>query len=474
VKGYLNEGLLTILAVNNINKPQEVNFEINDPNISGKLSLPFENREITIQNGKFSEYLDGYNSRCFQFEIKPKPQKINSLNLTINGDFEENPTPGVVAGFYASVRKEKGATYFCDSKVYFSGRHSLRINNPTEEEGMRLRSYSVKLQKNKSYSLSIMAKAKQDSYTIKKDIGFWKKLFGGKTSETKPLTFKLKIADETKQFDLSEEWQEYIIDISNLAIDTKSGVSIELLGKGTAWFDLMQVIPGIKISNQIQNGKIYATISSNFQNPEIRYTLDGTEPTKDSPLYTKPFIISQTCTITAARFIDNKPYSIARHDVFSHKAIGKKVLYNTNYLKYEGGGELALVNGLQGNNDFKNNNWQGFIANNMDVIIDLGKQTEINEISINFLEDLHSWIFLPTNIKFETSQDGKDFKSIKTFNTEKPSHYRKTSIRQFIANSQKNKARYIRIFAKNPKFCPKWHRGDGGKTWIFVDEIIVK
>jgi hypothetical protein len=32
---------------------------------------------------------------------------------------------------------------------------------------------------------------------------------------------------------------------------------------------------------------------------------------------------------------------------------------------------------------------------------------------------------------------------------------------------------YIRIHAKNIAVCPEWHKGAGGKAWLFVDEIMI-
>jgi hypothetical protein len=35
-------------------------------------------------------------------------------------------------------------------------------------------------------------------------------------------------------------------------------------------------------------------------------------------------------------------------------------------------------------------------------------------------------------------------------------------------------ARYVKIKAKNVGVCPAWHAGNGGKAWIFVDELGVE
>ena len=38
----------------------------------------------------------------------------------------------------------------------------------------------------------------------------------------------------------------------------------------------------------------------------------------------------------------------------------------------------------------------------------------------------------------------------------------------------KANARYIKVKATNIGECPEWHKGAGGKAWLFVDEIIVE
>jgi hexosaminidase len=43
-------------------------------------------------------------------------------------------------------------------------------------------------------------------------------------------------------------------------------------------------------------------MNSGFPGMEIRYTTDGTEPTKDSPLYNQPFQVPGNTTIKAAGF----------------------------------------------------------------------------------------------------------------------------------------------------------------------------
>ena len=34
--------------------------------------------------------------------------------------------------------------------------------------------------------------------------------------------------------------------------------------------------------------------------------------------------------------------------------------------------------------------------------------------------------------------------------------------------------RFVRVRARNRGVCPEWHKGAGGKAWIFADEIIIE
>ena len=54
---------------------------------------------------------------------------------------------------------------------------------------------------------------------------------------------------------------------------------------------------------------ITMTYEGNTDGLELRYTLDGTAPTVDSPQYTQPFEISETCTVAARCFRNGEQYS---------------------------------------------------------------------------------------------------------------------------------------------------------------------
>lgn len=158
----------------------------------------------------------------------------------------------------------------------------------------------------------------------------------------------------------------------------------------------------------------------------------------------------------------NKPAKI------NHKAINKKVeIANSNK------NSKILTNGVLGTLKFDDGNWLGFEGNDANIILDLEKQIDISSVKIGFLQDQNAWIFLPENVKIEYSGNDKNYKSLKSI-SHKIQKNDKPIRKPCGLDNLDLKARYIRITAENIKQCPEWHKGSGGKAWIFCDEIVVR
>ncbi len=232
----------------------------------------------------------------------------------------------------------------------------------------------------------------------------------------------------------------------------------------------------IKVDYDKENNVALVNLMSQQYKPEIRYTINGSEPNAKSTLYKKPFKIDTIAKIKAAIFVDGKIYrGISEKTIGIHKALGAGVeLTNKFHFKYTAGGKKALVDGLTGSENFGDGYWQGYEGNNFEAILDLGEIKDISKISTNFIEAYKSWIFLPEEIIYSISSNKKDFKVIKTINCENLVNKELVSKKTFSAEFEPISTKYIKIFAKNIGTCPKGHPGEGGKAWIFIDEIIVE
>ena len=116
----------------------------------------------------------------------------------------------------------------------------------------------------------------------------------------------------------------------------------------------------------------------------------------------------------------------------------------------------------------------GFEGINFEAVIDMEETTVIKSVTTSFLHDTKPWIFLPENIEISVSENGKDYSVIGSFDNSEELTKNGKYVKEFSTEARNVSARYIKVKAKNIGVCPDWHQGAGGKSWLFVDEIIVE
>lgn len=227
--------------------------------------------------------------------------------------------------------------------------------------------------------------------------------------------------------------------------------------------------------NDQKNG-ITLSMTSEQPSPEIRYTVDGTDPGPLSEIYTEPLPLNASSTVKAAIFSDGKMMGkVSEKKVSLNLATGRNVKYIIPYsARYRAMGDNTLVNGIRGSGDFTDGQWQGFEGTDMDVIVDLGHDTTVTKISANFMAAVGSWIFLPQDVTFSTSADGYVFNPLPPVSTVVKPEEQGNRVDEYHSSFPVVQARYVRVLARSLVTCPPWHAGAGGKAWLFCDEIIVE
>ncbi len=260
--------------------------------------------------------------------------------------------------------------------------------------------------------------------------------------------------------------------------DALAGVPKNEIGKGT-----IQIIKPVKIftteNKSARNfpftGSETAMLACETAATEIRYTLDGSIPTKKSALYTEPIKLYESTELKALAFFEDRSGMIVTKANFHKIKHYKKVeLTHQPSPKYPGNGTFTLVDGTWGTTNFTDGNWLGFEKDDFVLTFDLGKSTEIKKITVGFLEAINSWIFLPLVVTFSVSDDGKNFDMMGRLTKQEIEKMTCCSRIKAFMEFNNIRAKHLRINAENIGTCPPGHPGAGGDAWIFVDEVVVE
>jgi len=229
----------------------------------------------------------------------------------------------------------------------------------------------------------------------------------------------------------------------------------------------------------------YLDIAQNRDNENIRWIRkqDGKNEI-DKKMLAKLNRFVELCELTGVEQInernlkpeDYRDFTIRKlkWQIKNNKLKGSKIKSLTNYSpNYPVGGESAINDGLLGGLDF-HFNWLGYEGKDMILDIDLVEEKKFSLLQMNFLKAVNSWVFLPTKIKLEISNDGKNYIEICSITCDNTDHSYLVKSIPYILEFEQVEFRYLKITASSMKTCPDWHRGFGKPSWIFVDEIILE
>ncbi len=248
-------------------------------------------------------------------------------------------------------------------------------------------------------------------------------------------------------------------------------------------------MPTVKPYKSLFANNVNISLDAYLKETEIRYTIDGSEPNLTSPIYSGPFSMDESFTLKAKVFGEKlspsntlvKEYSktivFDKSNPYYEKdgVIYPRIIGNDKYHSgYQAGGENGIIDGQIGSLDFRDSYWQGFQEHDIDIIIDFGKTIDIKNISTNFLENQGSWIFLPKKVTLAFSEDGQNYSEPITICENEVLERNEGKITTYTEDLGKIKTKYIKFYAENVGTCPSFHKGAGGKAFVFIDEIIIE
>ncbi len=286
--------------------------------------------------------------------------------------------------------------------------------------------------------------------------------FNGKAWSKSWLTHDMLAGGGTLEFDMEHQpgsWGSEAMDCPVSSITDRAVVPVPFVKSGETSF---------KDQTKIELG-------CNDPKARIRYKVVDTTGKVAWRDYNRAFRVDRSQQMFIMAENGDEKSNTVMADFHRIRSDLKVLRYETSYSQqYTAGGDDGLVDGIDGGADFRTGGWQGFEGVNLAMVIDLGKMQSIKRVHANFLQDENSWIFFPSKLQVELSDDGKNFVPAGEVLCDIPPSELGILQKGFSLELSGRKARYVRIIGVTLGQCPANHKGAGHACWIFADEIGVE
>ena len=219
-----------------------------------------------------------------------------------------------------------------------------------------------------------------------------------------------------------------------------------------------------------KEGRLQVELDCIRPDVQVRYTMDGSVPTAQSPLYTKPLMLTEAKTIKAATFAGNEQLGqMLELPVIWNKATAKPV-------KSAGTGDLyMLTNGIRGSQKYTDLEWCSWMKNDtVTFTLDLKKPELVNKLTLGSITNYGMAVHKPAEIEVWISGDDKEYRKVGECSYTKNEIFREGVFREDIPFEIGTEARYVRVVARGAGDCPFTHVRPGQEARIYFDEIIIE
>ena len=242
VRAFADRGMLFVIAANTENQPTSARIKLEECGYTGKADLIFERRQVDVESGAFSDWMDAMSTRIYRLPIGPFPSEdlqISPENLVADPSFEEIVSPGTPANCYLWGGEVRTANCVIDPWIARHGRQSVRMNVPSEGTGVTLVPVLVKNTKSQVTDIATNANRFRYKTGAKLKFSVWAK------ASTPGMQFRFvdgNLEGLPQTFTLTTEWRRYEGE-GVVKRDFPYGrLGIQLSGPGTAWFDVFELV----------------------------------------------------------------------------------------------------------------------------------------------------------------------------------------------------------------------------------------
>nr|WP_307992387.1 chitobiase/beta-hexosaminidase C-terminal domain-containing protein [uncultured Niameybacter sp.] len=208
---------------------------------------------------------------------------------------------------------------------------------------------------------------------------------------------------------------------------------------------------------------VYCTMTNPNEGGTIHYTVDGSIPTQDSPIYKEPIKVEEDCIVKACIIKEGRPTSdvaeakyyntLCVEEISSPTKFDGRKIFNRN-------GVRDLIDGKKGSLNHTDDCWLATL-NEVEVVMDLGKLYKLESINMGFMHSRRSGPCYPKYVKYYVSSDGVNYEEVFSQNVHEVSGNPDIGMMDVVGKIN-IEGRYVKVIAKPYT------------AFIFTDQIIIQ
>lgn len=208
---------------------------------------------------------------------------------------------------------------------------------------------------------------------------------------------------------------------------------------------------------------------------EIRYTLDGTDPTKDSPCYSRPLELKEDTVIRAGLFLPDGRFSEIVSSEYRFTIPGLVLTSSTRFDPrpvFRGKGIADFLEPLRGSLDYLDGRWRGTLQD-LEICGQLPDLMPVEQITVGFLSHHRSGIIYPEYLELYTGSDAEHLTFTAKLEIPCKPCPREIARQDFSLPVQRSIGAFRFVahrYAKMPQWC--CYRGSTG-VFTMADNVIV-
>jgi uncharacterized membrane protein len=233
--------------------------------------------------------------------------------------------------------------------------------------------------------------------------------------------------------------------------------------------------PQCKIDSAFFHRQALVEVKLGRGNVKYYYTLDGSEPTPTSTLYTKPFAIDSSVQLKIKAAMKGwKDSPVATYSLLKIGPRPDKVTLETKPdTRQKMPLDSMLVDEKSGSLYRYDKEYLSFLASDLQANFTYAKPRELSQVTLSYLEDVENGMMPPHYLEVWGGTGKHDLKKLGVTKVENyPNAIRPAAKYVLMVEFPKQAISYVRMVAKNSPTFPDWHSlKKDTKPRILIDEV---